>query len=137
MRRQLCPWVEDGLKVMLEDEAGNICRSPTAEAVFNYVLKERGLEGWEVDSGAIGSWHVGLGPDRRAVNVMKRHNVPMSHKARQRPEMPIAISKGEISFCKSVMENPISHLIPFTSFGASAPFLMAQLGKDLNAPLGI
>lgn len=62
---------------------GNICRSPTAEAVLNHVLKQRGLKGWEVDSGAIGSWHVGLGPDRRAVNVMKRHNIPMDHKARQ------------------------------------------------------
>ncbi|XP_047475461.1 low molecular weight phosphotyrosine protein phosphatase-like [Penaeus chinensis] len=62
---------------------GNICRSPTAEAVLNHVLKQRGYEGWEVDSGAIGSWHVGLGPDRRAVNVMKRHNIPMDHKARQ------------------------------------------------------
>ncbi|XP_064107759.1 low molecular weight phosphotyrosine protein phosphatase-like isoform X2 [Macrobrachium nipponense] len=70
--------------------SGNICRSPTAEAVFNHVLKQRGLEGWEVDSGAIGSWHVGLGPDRRAVNVMKRHNVPMSHKARQ-------IKKGDFT----------------------------------------
>ncbi|XP_071534031.1 low molecular weight phosphotyrosine protein phosphatase-like isoform X2 [Panulirus ornatus] len=62
---------------------GNICRSPTAEAVFNHVLKERGLKGWEVDSGAIGSWHIGLNPDRRAINVMKRHNIPMDHKARK------------------------------------------------------
>lgn len=62
---------------------GNICRSPTAEAVFNHILKEQGLTGWEVDSGAIGSWHVGLGPDRRAVSTMKKHNIHMSHKARQ------------------------------------------------------
>jgi len=61
---------------------GNICRSPTAEAVFNHVLKQRGLEGWEVDSGAIGAWHVGLGPDHRAVSVMKSHNIPMDHSAR-------------------------------------------------------
>ncbi|KAG0726206.1 Low molecular weight phosphotyrosine protein phosphatase [Chionoecetes opilio] len=62
---------------------GNICRSPIAEAVFNHMVKERGLAGWEVDSGAIGSWHVGLGPDRRAVTTMKKHDIHMSHKARQ------------------------------------------------------
>ncbi|XP_063871721.1 low molecular weight phosphotyrosine protein phosphatase-like isoform X2 [Scylla paramamosain] len=64
-------------------QQGNICRSPIAEAVFNHILEEQGLAGWEVDSGAIGSWHVGRGPDRRAVSTMKKHNVHMSHKARQ------------------------------------------------------
>ncbi|KAG7160089.1 Low molecular weight phosphotyrosine protein phosphatase-like, partial [Homarus americanus] len=63
--------------------SGNICRSPTAEAVLNHVLKERNMTNWDVDSAAIGSWHVGLGPDSRAVSVMKRHNIPMKHKARQ------------------------------------------------------
>ncbi|XP_050740129.1 low molecular weight phosphotyrosine protein phosphatase-like [Eriocheir sinensis] len=62
---------------------GNICRSPIAEAVFNHVLKERGLTGWEVDSGAIGSWHIGRNPDPRAISIMKKYDVDMSHKARQ------------------------------------------------------
>ncbi|KAK8752563.1 hypothetical protein OTU49_006193 [Cherax quadricarinatus] len=62
---------------------GNICRSPIAEAVLNHVLKERGITDWEVDSGAIGPWHVGLGPDSRAISVMKGHKIPMTHKARQ------------------------------------------------------
>lgn len=63
--------------------SGNICRSPIAEAVFNHVLKERSLANWEVDSGAIGSWHIGRNPDPRAISTMKKHNVHMSHKARQ------------------------------------------------------
>ncbi|KAK3854072.1 hypothetical protein Pcinc_039421 [Petrolisthes cinctipes] len=63
---------------------GNICRSPIAEAVLQWVIKEqRGLVGWEVDSAAIGSWHVGKEPDHRAIQVMKRHSVPMYHQARQ------------------------------------------------------
>ncbi|KAB7506536.1 Low molecular weight phosphotyrosine protein phosphatase [Armadillidium nasatum] len=63
---------------------GNICRSPIAEAVFNHVLKQKGLEsGWHVDSAGIGSWHAGKSPDIRAINVMEQHNIPMNHRARQ------------------------------------------------------
>ncbi|XP_076032027.1 low molecular weight phosphotyrosine protein phosphatase 1-like [Oratosquilla oratoria] len=62
---------------------GNICRSPIAEAVFNYTLNQRGIEDWEVDSAAIGEWHIGNSPDFRARGTMKKHNIPMNHKARQ------------------------------------------------------
>jgi protein-tyrosine phosphatase len=46
---------------------GNICRSPTAHAVFESLLEERGLSSVvEVDSCGTGDWHVGHPPDRRA-----------------------------------------------------------------------
>ena len=45
---------------------GNICRSPTAEAVLRHKLRELGLEeGVEVDSAGTGDWHVGKPPDSR------------------------------------------------------------------------
>lgn len=63
---------------------GNICRSPIAEAVFLHLLEEQGkLDEWEVDSAAIGSWHVGGTPDRRAKKILKNHGIDYSHKARQ------------------------------------------------------
>uniref|UniRef100_T1IH30 Low molecular weight phosphotyrosine protein phosphatase n=1 Tax=Strigamia maritima TaxID=126957 RepID=T1IH30_STRMM len=63
---------------------GNICRSPIAEAVFNHVAKEKGVESqWTSDSAAIGSWHIGKNPDHRARSCMKEHNIAMDHKARQ------------------------------------------------------
>ncbi|XP_063244893.1 low molecular weight phosphotyrosine protein phosphatase 1-like [Bacillus rossius redtenbacheri] len=63
---------------------GNICRSPIAEAVFQNILKERDLQNdWHVDSAALGSWHVGKSPDRRAMNTIKRHGIEYRHKARQ------------------------------------------------------
>ncbi|XP_043208805.1 low molecular weight phosphotyrosine protein phosphatase-like [Amphibalanus amphitrite] len=62
---------------------GNICRSPIAEAVFAQALQERGVrDQWRVDSAALGDWHVGRAPDRRAQATMKKHNVPMNCKAR-------------------------------------------------------
>ncbi len=64
--------------------AGNICRSPIAEAVFVKLLKDSGKTAeWKVDSAAIGSWHVGRSPDRRAISVLSKHGITTPHKARQ------------------------------------------------------
>ena len=63
---------------------GNICRSPIAEAVFiDTVLKQDLVNQFEIDSAAIGSWHVGRNPDNRALSTMKKHNLAYSNKARQ------------------------------------------------------
>lgn len=45
---------------------GNICRSPTAEAVARAVSDRFGLD-WRVDSAGTGRWHVGERPDVRAI----------------------------------------------------------------------
>ena len=44
---------------------GNICRSPTAEAVFRARAAAAGLD-VEIDSAGTGAWHVGKSPDSRA-----------------------------------------------------------------------
>lgn len=46
---------------------GNICRSPTAEAVFRKHVTDAGLSGQVyVDSAGTGDWHAGSPPDQRA-----------------------------------------------------------------------
>jgi protein-tyrosine phosphatase len=46
---------------------GNICRSPTAEAVLRQRLAAGGLDlQVEVDSAGTGGWHTGEAPDSRA-----------------------------------------------------------------------
>lgn len=46
---------------------GNICRSPTAEAIVRERLARAGLDrAVEVDSAGTGSWHIGKAPDARA-----------------------------------------------------------------------
>lgn len=63
---------------------GNICRSPIAEGVFQKTVNDKNLgDQWEIDSAAIGGWHVGNPPDWRAIDTMKKHNVPYSNHARQ------------------------------------------------------
>lgn len=49
---------------------GNICRSPTAEAVFRQHIAAAGLDGLiEVDSAGTSDWHQGEPPDPRSMRA--------------------------------------------------------------------
>jgi protein-tyrosine phosphatase len=64
--------------------SGNICRSPTAEAVLRRLVDEAGLsDEIEVDSAGTGGWHVGDAPDRRAIEAGRRGGVTLTGAARQ------------------------------------------------------
>jgi protein-tyrosine phosphatase len=63
---------------------GNICRSPTAEAVMRGLVAERGLDSQvEVDSAGTGSWHIGNPPDHRATEAAASRGVELGGAARQ------------------------------------------------------
>ena len=53
---------------------GNICRSPTAQGVFEKMLEKEGLkEKIESDSCGTSSWHIGSPPDSRSLkHALKR-----------------------------------------------------------------
>ncbi len=58
---------------------GNICRSPTAEAVFRHLVKAAGLEKRVlVDSAGTGDWHVGEPPDLRATEAAARRGYDLT-----------------------------------------------------------
>jgi protein-tyrosine phosphatase len=58
---------------------GNICRSPTAEAVFRRLVEREGLsDRISVDSVGTGDWHVGKPPDRRSQEAAKRRDLDLS-----------------------------------------------------------
>lgn len=64
---------------------GNICRSPTAEAVFRAKVAEAGLAHCiDIDSAGTGSWHIGNPPDKRSTQAAaKRHYNMAALRARQ------------------------------------------------------
>ena len=63
---------------------GNICRSPTAEAVMRQLVSDTGLAGRiEVDSAGTGGWHAGAAPDTRATSAARRRGVTLDSAARQ------------------------------------------------------
>jgi protein-tyrosine phosphatase len=63
---------------------GNICRSPTAEAVMRGLVVQEGLaDQIEIDSAGTGSWHVGHPPDRRSTAAARARGIVMEGAARQ------------------------------------------------------
>lgn len=64
---------------------GNICRSPSAEAVFRALVDAKGLASKiHTDSAGTGAWHVGNMPDERAQITGKARGITMSDlRARQ------------------------------------------------------
>ncbi|HEC04603.1 MAG TPA: low molecular weight phosphotyrosine protein phosphatase [Thiothrix sp.] len=64
---------------------GNICRSPTAQAVFEKVVERRGLSDQiTIDSAGTHAYHVGEQPDRRSQSVALDRGIDMSaQRARQ------------------------------------------------------
>lgn len=63
---------------------GNICRSPMADAVFQNMVSQAGLDGQiAVDSCGTAGWHVGEPPHPGTQREFEKHNIPYQHRARQ------------------------------------------------------
>lgn len=63
---------------------GNICRSPSAEAVFNALLKKEGLSGEiRCDSAGIAGYHIGEPADRRMQSHAMKRGYKLSSIARK------------------------------------------------------
>ncbi|SEF40146.1 low molecular weight protein-tyrosine-phosphatase [Nitrosomonas ureae] len=63
---------------------GNICRSPTADAVFRHIVKTAGADHMiEVDSAGTHAYHIGNPPDHRAQHTALQRGYKM-HELRAR-----------------------------------------------------
>jgi protein-tyrosine phosphatase len=62
---------------------GNICRSPTAEAVLRHQAEKAGIE-LHIESAGLGRWHIGCAPDERSQHHAKGRGYDLSRlRARQ------------------------------------------------------
>jgi len=63
---------------------GNICRSPTAEGVFQKLVQAAGYEGRiGIDSAGTGSWHVGQPADARSRAFARKRGYELASRARR------------------------------------------------------
>jgi protein-tyrosine phosphatase len=64
---------------------GNICRSPTAQGVFEKLVSEHGLtERFVIDSAGTHAYHVGEPPDTRASQAAMRRGIDLSSQQARR-----------------------------------------------------
>ncbi len=58
---------------------GNICRSPTAEAVFRKCVQDARLDDRiSIDSAGTDDWHVGKGPDQRSCQAAAKRGYDLN-----------------------------------------------------------
>jgi protein-tyrosine phosphatase len=61
---------------------GNICRSPLAEGIMAFKLKNH--PDFFVDSAGTGAWHIGKQPDERSIKIASKYGLDISgQRARQ------------------------------------------------------
>jgi protein-tyrosine phosphatase len=66
---------------------GNICRSPTAQGVFESVVDEADLNRHiKIDSAGTHAYHVGEGPDRRAMQAAAKRGFELGGQRARRVE---------------------------------------------------
>jgi protein-tyrosine phosphatase len=62
---------------------GNICRSPTAEGIFQHQVNERGLQSlFEIDSAGTSGWHEGEPANSKSRMTAERHGVKLLTRSR-------------------------------------------------------
>lgn len=63
---------------------GNICRSPTAEGVFQHLVNERGLQSYfYVDSAGTSAYHIGEAANSKSRMTAREHGIELRSRARR------------------------------------------------------
>lgn len=63
---------------------GNICRSPSAEAVFKHIVEKRGHSGkFIIDSAGTSAWHAGEKADARMRRHARKRGIELTSISRQ------------------------------------------------------
>lgn len=63
---------------------GNICRSPSAENIMNYLIEKENLtDKFECDSAGTSRYHIGASPDQRMRVAAQKRGIELKGKARQ------------------------------------------------------
>jgi protein-tyrosine phosphatase len=118
--------VSEGRVAVLVVCTGNICRSPTGEAVLRHVARERGLgERVRVASAGTHGYHVGESPDPRAVSHASRRGYDLSG---QRAMQVEARHFGEFDYILAMDRGHLRVLRGMQPRGANA-----KLGLFLDA----
>jgi len=117
---------------------GNICRSPTAQGVFERLVREAGLAGAiTADSAGTTGYHAGETPDTRAVRAARGRGVEIGHLCARKvtPEdfldfdLVLAMDRGNY--------RTLAHMAGSTAREKLRLFLDFAPGADPDAPADV
>lgn len=121
---------------------GNICRSPTAHAVFLQCVREAGLAEYiEVDSAGTHGFHVGQAPDRRSASAAARRGYDLNDLRARQVEVAdlgafdyvLAMDGGNLAMLQALMSTGgIS--APRARIGRLLDFVDDAAGQDVPDP---
>lgn len=108
---------------------GNICRSPTAEAVFRRKVAEAGLD-VEIDSAGTSGAHKGEAPDRRSVAAGQRRGYNFEG---QRSRRVVAADFDRFDYVLAMDQDNLRHLQRLRPAKARTPArLFLQFAPELS-----
>jgi len=107
---------------------GNICRSPTAEAVLRHLAAEEGIE-LRIASAGLGDWHVGAAPDDRAQHHARGRGYDLSAlRARQvraadfdEFDLILAMDRGHLRALERMAPSELRHKVRLFVAGRDVP----------------
>lgn len=110
---------------------GNICRSPTAQGVFEKLITDLGqAEAFEVDSAGTHAYHVGSPPDGRATAAAARRGIDLSL---QRARVVDAVDFERFGHIVAMDRSNLSNLKGMAPAGHSARLWIAtEFATDLD-----
>ncbi len=121
---------------------GNICRSPTAHAVFLQRVREAGLAEYiEVDSAGTHGFHVGQAPDRRSASTAARRGYDLSDLRARQVEVAdlgafdyvLAMDEGNLAMLQALMSTGGTNA-PRARIGRLLDFVEEAPGQDVPDP---
>ncbi|WP_415406057.1 low molecular weight protein-tyrosine-phosphatase [Sulfurovum sp. CS9] len=108
---------------------GNICRSPLAEGVAQYILEKEGLK-LVVDSAGTSNWHEGEAPCDHSIKIARQNKVDISQQ-RSRP-----VTKQDIKDFDYVIAMDAQNKSDLENFGFTNVYKLGDFGdyKGANVP---
>lgn len=120
---------------------GNICRSPSAEGVFQAKLAQAGLEGRvTVDSAGTHGYHIGDPPDSRAIRQAAQRGYDLRHQRARKIrvqdfrdfDLILGMDSGHLSILRRLC--PASGHARLQAFLDFAPNESGYRGRDVPDP---
>jgi protein-tyrosine phosphatase len=108
---------------------GNICRSPTAEAIMKDILRREGTSSIDVSSFASTSWEEGNAPDRRAVSEGRKRGVEiegvstvLTTETAMDLDLLLVMEHSNYKYVTSILPETLHHRVRYlASFEDNAP----------------